>query len=149
MPRVKGCSRTRLRGTALVEAAIVLPLLMALIFGALQFSLLFWRMQQINNAAVIAARTLALADANTTWADQCISNLMAKAKISVWDVDYLAGSGEQAGEYNNDSPPAAGTTVTVQLTVGVAANNLDVMGWQALLLPTALKASASMAKEGP
>ena len=45
-------------GTALVEATIVIPVLLVLLFGVFEFSALFWRQQLISTGVRDAARYL-------------------------------------------------------------------------------------------
>jgi Flp pilus assembly pilin Flp len=56
----KACGRRDDRGAALVEFAVVLPLLMVLIFGVVQFGMLFNRQQGVHAAAREGARIASL-----------------------------------------------------------------------------------------
>lgn len=56
------------RGAAVVEFALIAPLIILLILGLLEFGLRYQRQAQLNNAAFVAARTVAagkVADAQT------------------------------------------------------------------------------------
>lgn len=53
------------RGASLVEAAIVLPVLVALLFGIIDFGFLFSRQLTARNGTHYAARAAAVADAGT------------------------------------------------------------------------------------
>ena len=57
-------------GAAMVEAAIVMPLLMLLVFGIIEWGLAFLTATSTNSAARSGARTASALTLNTTYADQ-------------------------------------------------------------------------------
>lgn len=57
-------------GAAMVEAAIVMPLLMLLVFGIIEWGLAFLTATSTNSAARAGARTASALTLNTTYADQ-------------------------------------------------------------------------------
>ncbi len=60
MPMVKSMFKQKERGAALVEFALVLPLLLLIIFGIIEFSILFYDKAVITNASREAAREFAI-----------------------------------------------------------------------------------------
>ncbi len=69
----RGATPRRARGddgAAMVEAAIVMPLLMLLVFGIIEWGLAFLTATSTNSAARSGARTASALTLNTTYADQ-------------------------------------------------------------------------------
>lgn len=124
------------RGLALVEAAMVVPLLLMLLLGLLEYGWIFIRAQQVTNAARHGARIGALADSTDEEVLGAIAGWMNRAGIS----DYTV-SPEPLGVEGF----ASGDT----LTVTVVARNIRIIGVPLLPAPDTLRASVSMAKEGP
>ena len=126
----------RRRGLALVEAAIVAPLLLLLLLGLLEYGWIFIRAQQINSAARHGARIGALAGSTDADVLSAITGWMNKAGISNYTV----------------SPDPLGVESYVSgdtITVTVAASDVRIIGVPFLPAPDTLQASVSMAKEGP
>ena len=124
------------RGLALVEAAIVFPLLLMMLLGLLEYGWIFLQAQKVNNAARHGARIGALADSTDAEVTSAIAGWMSRAGISDYTVspDPLGVEGYASGE---------------TLTVTVVANNIRIIGVPLLPAPDSLRASVSMAKEGP
>ena len=105
------------RGAALVEMAVVLPLLMLLIFGIIEFGLLFRERLTIASAASSAARTGATmgtrADADLAILQALEAGLYDQADPSVLiRVDiFLANTvtGAKTGQYNRYTYVASNT----------------------------------------
>lgn len=62
--RVAGLSTKRHRGTAIVETVIALPILLAVILGAIQFALIYQAKATLNHASLQAARAGAVSNAD-------------------------------------------------------------------------------------
>ena len=62
---VRTREENRFRGAAAVELALVLPVILLIIFGALQYGWLYLKAQHITNAARYGARVAVRADAST------------------------------------------------------------------------------------
>ncbi len=129
-------SKTRFKGTAVVEAAIVLPLLLLLTLGVIQYSWLFLKAQQITNAARSGARIGVVGgDIGAT-----VDTLMAAAGIdtSVYSVGYT-----------DPNSVSSGAPVTVTITWD--ATKIALINAPNLLpvpkMP--LLTSVTMAMEGP
>ena len=78
----------RSRGTAVVEAALVMPILLLVTFGAIKYGWLFLKAQQITNAARYGARMAALPDVEDDAVKTSIIELLDKANIIV-NVDEI------------------------------------------------------------
>jgi len=126
--------RTR-RGTVLVEAALLFPIIFFMTFAMLEYGWVVLKSEQLSNAARhgvrLAVRPAAIAgDVNTA-----IDTLMANAHIT--------------GFTKTISPAvtsSAGTTITVTITVPYT--NIKLVGIPLVPMPTNLQASVSMVKEG-
>ena len=125
------------RGLAAVEAALVMPLLLLLVLGLLQFGWIFLRTQQITHAARHGARVGAtvdatngdIADAVAAWCGN-EAVLINPCNVDI-DVDVAA--------------LAPGELLTVTVT------STDIKLWEDSLVPTpdSFSATMVMAKEGP
>ncbi|MBI4558842.1 MAG: pilus assembly protein [Candidatus Hydrogenedentes bacterium] len=123
---------------ALVELALIIIVLVLLTFGAMEYGWLFFRLQQLTNAAWTGARTAILPDATNAGVESTVDALMA-----AWDM-YGHTTTISVGDVTLVEPGAI-----VQVTVSVPTANVQLMGLSILPRPTTLRASASMAKEGP
>lgn len=130
----------RCRGSTIVEAAIVLPLLLLVIFGLIEYGSMFLRLQQIENVARQAARTAATPDATAAQITTLITTMMTSAG--------LGGSGYTATVIPAD-PSAAevGTQLSVKIEITYA--NISITKAPLIPVPTKVARTVVMAKEGP
>ena len=85
--RSRGSGRHGQRGAVAVEFALLLPLLLLLVFGTIQYGMYFWAMQGGSDVARTAARRAAVGDPAT-----CADFQRAVRA----DIDSLTGSGATA-----------------------------------------------------
>ncbi len=132
--------KSRYRGVALAEAAIVLSLLMMLTLGALEYGWLFINAQQVTNAARQGARIAILPDDGAVArATLSISQLLANAGLA--DDDPVVSVSDPATALPN------GTLVrTVRVTVSTA--HLRLTHWDLLPVPERIGCVVTMAQEG-
>jgi len=119
-------------GTTVVEAAIVLPVLLLLTLGAIEYGWLFLNVQWITNAARQGARIAAPAGATAQNGIDAIDALLTGLPVASRSVEVVAGN-----------PTVVVATVTM--------NSKDVVVVNAPALfpvPTTLRARVTMAKEG-
>jgi len=128
------------RGAAAVEAAIILPLLLLITFAVIEYGWLFLKSQQVTNAARNGVRVAIRYYAINATVDNTIDSLMASAGM---------GSSGYSKTYTpaNISDASVGGVVTV--TVSVPSANVDIVNYSLLPRPTNIRASVTMAKEGP
>ena len=127
------------RGTALVEAAILLPILLLLLFGMVEYGGLFWRASQIEATARTAVRAGALSGGNTGAVNTTISSMMTAAGLS--------SSGYSVTLNPSDpSTRAVGSQFTV--TISVPYPNISLTKCPLVPTPATLTRSCTMAKEG-
>lgn len=125
-------------GTTTVEAAIVLPLLMLVTFGALKYGWLFLKSQQITNAARQAARLAIRPGDRTTEVTSDVIEKMNEANISGYTLTLDPGNAN----------PAVGAPVTV--TINVPIGEVDILPMPGFIpAPPSLGATITMCKEGP
>ena len=83
-------------GSALVEATIIIPVLLILVFGVFEFSALFWRQQLVSVGVRDAARYLARhVNPSSSLAETAAENLAVTGSI-------LGGTPRAAGWSTND-----------------------------------------------
>jgi Flp pilus assembly protein TadG len=138
--RAPGEHPSRRRGLALVEMALILPLLLLLTIGVIEYSWLFLASQKITNAARQGARVGVRADATSADVSAAVAALLNAAGIGEGQYSLVLSP-------SNASTVPAGETFTVAVSVPYA--NVQLTGAGFLPLPSALGATVSMAKEGP
>jgi len=142
---VRKRKESRSRGAAAVEAALVLPILLLVSFGAIKYGWLFLRAQQITNAARYGARVAIRAEASSTDVTTAIANLMTAAGMgtSGYGVTITLAGGII---WDDLQTVEMGDAITVEVTVPSA--NIDIM--DVPLFPDVgdIGASVTMAKEG-
>jgi len=128
-------SARRERGLAILEMALILPLLFLLCLGVIEYGWLFFKNQQVAAAARNACR-YGITEAATT--------ALTLAKVDT----EMTQAGLGSSGYTKTSTPVeviAGTFVTV--TVTVPYSNIKLTGFP-LPLPTNLIGTTTMAKQG-
>jgi Flp pilus assembly protein TadG len=126
------------RATALVEAAIILPLVLLMLFGLIEYGWLFIKQQQVSDAARQGARLAALPDTTATTLSNSIGSLMSAGKIT----SYTATT-----QPSGWATAAKGTTITVSISVDYT--KLRMTGGRLVPVPSTLNSTVSMSKEGP
>lgn len=126
------------RGMALVEGSIVMLLLILLTFGIMEYGWLFHRIQEMNSIARAGARQAVLPDSTLGDVQTVVDTLAANYGIAGFtttinpaDITVL-GSGE-----------------LITVTVEVSYANIELVGGALFPMPDPLRASVTMAKEGP
>ena len=135
----KQSNRRFRNGTAIVEAALVLPLMLTLTFATIEYGWMMLCDQQLTNVVEEAARTAATPTATDTTVNSQITTLMTAANM---------GSSGYTTTYNptDVSTVAKGNSVTV--TISVPYKNVEVTGVTLFPLPTNISSSATVIKEG-
>jgi Flp pilus assembly protein TadG len=60
-------------GATAVEFALVLPMFLMLVFGGIEFGLVLWTQQALQETAIAGARCMAIAQASTQTESPCVS----------------------------------------------------------------------------
>lgn len=132
--------KVRRRGMAAVEAALILPVILLVTFGAIKYGWLFLRAQQITNAARYGARMAILPDAELLQVEGTIINLLGQANIDVNESDIAITPADF-------TDLGGGVPVKVQITI--PSRKVDIMKISLLPAWGDIRASVTMAKEGP
>ncbi len=132
-------ARLRYRGTAVVEAALVFPLLLLLTMGAIEYGWLFLKAQHTTNAARQGARLAIRPDVTTPEVLTLIDRLMAEGG--------LADSGYIVNLMPDPTTVGAGDPLKVEIKVPSA--GIVIIDASFLPVPEWLRASVTMTKEGP
>jgi Flp pilus assembly protein TadG len=135
--------RRHRRGLATVEMALLLPILLVLTFAAVEYGWMFFKQQQITNAAREAARLGATPNATNATVTARVTQLMTDAGISQYTLTINPGVG--------------GLTPTTLFTVTISADypalSLTKMADPSKIVyipaPAQLTASVAMNKDGP
>ena len=144
-PREMGlATRTRdresQRGSVLVEVALVLILLIMLTFGVMEYGWMFFRLQQLNNAARDGARQAVLPAATNSQVESTVQDLVDSWGLTSVNVDVDIS-------HDDISVLPRGELITV--TVSAPYSDMQLVGLPLLPLPDTLSTSVTMAKEGP
>lgn len=116
--RTRRCSGRGERGAAAVEFALLLPLLLLLVFGIVQYGLYFWAVQGGSDIARSAARRAAVGDPAT-----CATFQTAVRR----DIDSLTGTGAGATVRRTyPTASASGVQVGDTVTVEVSFDSFDL-----------------------
>jgi Flp pilus assembly protein TadG len=127
---------TSQRGAAAVEFAIILPLLVSLVLGTIDWGYYFFVQQVVTNAAREGARVGTLYDPTSPGADA-----LAVADAEATARSYLDGAGlAAAGATALAEPTGDAIVVTVTYTTGSLTGFLDLIP----LLPERARAIAEM-----
>jgi len=100
-------------GASVIEFAVVLPLLVVLVFGIIEFGMLLYNQQVITNAsregarAGIVAQNPRLADINSVVQTYCLNHLVTFGLVNSPPSTFLTG-------YNPNAP--FGQDLTVKVT---------------------------------
>ncbi len=131
----------RLRGITSIETALILPLLLVLTFGVIEFGWLFLKANQITNAARQGARVGIRYGANTSDIETAVSNIMTTAGMKQSDSGYTVTVTDVIAGPN---------TPSLKVQVSVPCQNIAIVNFPLLpKLDFNLGASVTMAKEGP
>jgi Flp pilus assembly protein TadG len=137
MVNVRTRKKCRRWGTASVEAAIVLPIILMVTFGAIKYGWLFLKTQQITNAARNGARMAALPDITDPNVSEMVISMLGKASIDANDSDITI------------TPVSVEGNPAVNVSISIPSRKVDILPnfpW----LPNwrNIDASVTMAKEG-
>ncbi len=141
--RLRKSSRT---GTTIVEAAFVLPLLLLIVLGVIEYGWLFFNVQQITNAARQGARVAALPDVSPAQAEAVITELLQRAGLDRYSPTVEVGP-DPEGIVIEGYP----TRAAVRVRIMVPTADLRIVNMNAFcagLEPETIGATVTMAKEG-
>jgi Flp pilus assembly protein TadG len=130
--------RSRRRaGAALVELAIVMPILCLLTLGLMEYAWVLLKVSQVNQAARQGVRTAVRPDATTENVKAAVAAMMLQAGIK--STDYTVTY--------TDIGVEVGQPVTVHVSVNY--NKITLTGTGLVPLPDKIQGRGTMSKEGP
>ena len=129
----------RKRGTALVEMAILLPILLLVLFGMVEYGGLFWRASQLEATARTAVRVGALSGGTTAAVNSTVSSMMTTAGL---------GSSGYTVTLNPTDPSGLASGAQFMVTISVPYPNISLTNCPLVPTPATLTRSCTMAKEG-
>ena len=141
MARLMSSRRSR-RGLATIEMALILPLLLILVFGVIEYGWLFFKNQQISSAARNACRYAITQPATTGNTFTMVDTLMTQSGFTPGDYSVTIST----DLYGSVVEVPAGNFITVTITMPY--DLIKLTGFP-LPLPTDLIGETTMAKEGP
>jgi Flp pilus assembly protein TadG len=129
----------RYRGMAVIEMALLLPLLLILTFGMIEYSWMFLKQQNITNTARAGVRIAATADSTNAEVNAQVTSMMNSYGLgsSGYNVNITPG---------NVATAARGTMITVEITMPYA--NAQITGMSIFPVPDTIRAAVTMEKEG-
>ena len=128
---------TRRRAAVVVELALVMPLLLFLTLGLVEYGWAIIKVQQINSAAREGARVGARANATNAMVSARVSTVMSQAGL---------GSYSLTTNPSNIAGVARGTTISARIEVSYT--DMQLLGFTTLIpLPTTLTSEFHMMKE--
>jgi Flp pilus assembly protein TadG len=132
-------------GAALVELAIVMPILCLLTLGLMEYGWVFMKVSQINQAARHGVRIAVRPNSTTEEINSAVASLMTQAGIK--NSDYTLTYGTDANGSNGIVDPPVGQAVKLRISVNY--DKLTLTGTGLVPLPSTLQGYGVMAKEGP
>ena len=132
-------ARKRRSGVAAIEMALLLPLLLTLVFGMIEYGSLFWRAQQVANAARNGARRGIMAGATASNVTTAVDQTMLASGMGTTNYTVVLTPA-------NPASLASGGSFTVKVTVPYV--DIKLTGFP-VPTPTQVVRSVTMAKEAP
>jgi Flp pilus assembly protein TadG len=143
------------RGLATVEMVLLLPILIALSFAAMEYGWMFYKQQQITNAARQGARLGAMPNATSAQVTARVDAILTECGFDKGKVPYTIELTPNSIAYPGVTP---GNTIKVKVTVpygakpGIALTRY-AFGYDGYKIPVpvpdALSYTCTMGKEGP
>lgn len=105
------------RGATAVEFAVVLPLLMLLLFGIIEFGMTFWRAQSLEAAAREGARIASLSQSTRSDITAAVDNAIGGAPFA--SAPTVAVTPDQSQPCNLRSGQTVTVTVNAPVTIEI------------------------------
>ena len=134
------------RGAQLIEAALVLPLLLLVVLGILDFGMLFWQFESVTNAAREGARVAILSGYSTTDVENRVQQYLDDAGLTdTAAISVVAPAGVDVG--GGTCITMTGATVSYPHTFFLVGGVVGYFGGTSLT-STSLNATSMMRYEG-
>jgi Flp pilus assembly protein TadG len=134
------------RGSQIIEASLVLPLLLLMVLGILDFGMLFWRFESVTNAAREGARVAILPGYSSTDVTNRVQQYLTNAGLTATPtISVVAPAGVDVG--GGTCITMTGATVSYPHDFFLVGGLVGYFGSGALT-STQLNATAMMRYEG-
>ena len=133
----------------MVEMAIVLPLLVLLTLGLIEYGWVFYKISQINMAARHGVRTAVLPDATEEKVQNAVEYMMAQNGMKKATSGYVLTYAYTPDGGTPTPGIAAAISEPVTVHISVDYKKLTLTGTSLLPLPSKLQGHGTMVKEGP
>ncbi|MEX2673782.1 MAG: TadE/TadG family type IV pilus assembly protein [Phycisphaeraceae bacterium] len=137
----RGRGRWQRRGISLLEAAMVLPIVLLLTFGLIEYAWIFLKSQQVASAARNGARAASLPDAQQGEVVESVRQYLEDRGLD--------GEGVAAIVLTPANLSDASSGEHVEVSVTVDYQKVSITGLRLIPRPESLGSSTTMAKEGP
>ena len=127
----------RAGGLMLIEAALVFPIILLIVFAIIEYGWLFMKFQHVTNAARAGARVGVRADSTDAEVAAEVGTILSAEGIGGYTLTSDPGS---------VSTPSTGESLTV--TVSVPYADIALLNLPMIPVPGNLRSSVTMAKEG-
>ncbi len=127
------------RGLSSVELVLILPLLLLLLFGVIEYGWVFFQSQKVAAAARHGVRIGVTADATNTEIEEAVTLIMTR--------NGMDGSGYTLDISADTETLEPGDVL--QVSVSVPYSNVMLVGFPFIPVPENLSTVVNMAKEGP
>ena len=114
LSRHSACGRRK--GNAVMEAALVLPILLALAFGTVEFGHFFYCKHTLQGAARDGARVAILSSSTNTSVTTAVANTMTAAGFTGTQYSVTITNATTAAAISNVGAAATGTPIKVTVT---------------------------------
>ena len=128
------------KGLALMETALIMPVLLTMTFALLEYGWMFTKSSQIQNASRHGARLSITPDSTTGQVQAGVLNMMQAAGFSPSDYALTLTP-------SNVSTLNPGESVSVR--IDVTYSNITLTNFPLVPVPDSLSYQVSMVKEGP
>jgi len=135
MKRYTPRRRAHRRGIASLEFVMVLPILLLLLFGVLEYGWMLSKAAALNNAARDGARVGATADATAADITAAVAARMGDAGMNGYTLNITGGA-------------TTGSTLTVEI-IQPYDGSIELTDFGLIPVPNNLRGQVSMRKEGP
>jgi Flp pilus assembly protein TadG len=132
--------RTKRRGAAAIETALVLPLVLLVTFGVIEYGWLLLKSQQISNACRHGARIGARYGSSAATITAAVQSSLNTAGLGTSGFTLTLTP-------SDPMTLASGDALTVHLLIPYA--NVGALGLPLIPVPTNLQSTVVIAREGP
>ena len=133
----------------MVEMAIVLPMLILLTLGLIEYGWLFYKISQVNMAARHGVRTAVRPDATEEMVQAAVEQMMSDSGMKQSQSEYVLTYAYTPAGGTPTPGIAAAVSEPVTVHISVDYSKLTLTGTSLLPVPSKVQGRGTMVKEGP